>query len=580
MLAYHDGKKRLHEILSTIKLVSVLFSGVILLKTVSGLDYAVFEARNYFGFMLVLIATLIVFTLYYYWAFIWIKRISSKNTSKITAIESVVFLLVFFAIILATGANQSPYKAIFLFIIITSTIQGGMRFGLKIAAVSSLLVLGVDLAYTFSEPIYIIFEIDLIICAVFFLTAWALGYYVKIENEHIERLENLINIDSLTGLYNHRYFYDELEKKLSESKKNKRPLALILMDLDHFKQYNDCFGHQAGDVVLKQVGEILSGLATPKAMFARYGGDEFAVILTDCTDEEVFVFGEKIRKVIEYTKFEGEEQLYQGKLTMSVGISVYHHDTGGDEDLIKCADDALYRAKFYNRNRVEVYTSVLELLKEDIENEQHSLISSMKTLISIINAKDRYTYGHIEKVVLYAKLMAEELKLRKKDRRNLIFGAYIHDIGKINTSEQILNKQMPLSEAEWEVLKKHPVDGGIIVRPVSSLKDVIPIIVHHHERYDGLGYPDGLKGEEIPYLARVITVIDSFDAMTSDRPYKRKYTTSEAIAELKRCSGIQFDPEIVDIFIRTLEKNNIVPQKPMHKNNIASVKQKDTRVCV
>jgi putative nucleotidyltransferase with HDIG domain len=184
-------------------------------------------------------------------------------------------------------------------------------------------------------------------------------------------------------------------------------------------------------------------------------------------------------------------------------------------------------------------------------------------LISIINTKDRYTYGHIEQVVIYAKLISEELKLSKKDKRNLILGAYVHDIGKINISEQILVKKTDITVEEWEIIKKHPIDGEQIIRPITELNEVADIVLYHHERYDGTGYPKNLKGLDIPYLARVITVIDSFDAMTSERPYKSKLTVDQAIDELKKYSAVQFDPNIVDAFIRVINKQDNILQS-MH----------------
>ncbi|MDZ7542899.1 HD domain-containing protein, partial [Clostridium perfringens] len=185
---------------------------------------------------------------------------------------------------------------------------------------------------------------------------------------------------------------------------------------------------------------------------------------------------------------------------------------------------ALYRAKFFNKNRVETYTSILDELKNDIDEKDIELVTSIKTLISVINAKDKFTYGHSERVVLYSRLLAEKLNLNKIDKDTLIYGAYMHDIGKINISQEILMKKMPLTSEEWEIIKQHSENGDEIIRPVKSLEKMIPIILHHHEKYNGMGYPRGLKGEEIPYLARVLTVVDSFDAMTSNRPYNKRKT--------------------------------------------------------
>jgi len=292
---------------------------------------------------------------------------------------------------------------------------------------------------------------------------------------------------------------------------------------------------------------------------ARYSGDEFTIILTDTSEQDAIKIAENIRTKIEGTYFDGEENQPKGKLTASIGISVFPDKAKNEVELIKYADDALYRAKFFNKNRVEAYYSILDDLKEDIEDKHIDLVTSIKTLISVINAKDRYTYGHVERVVVYSKLLTDKLELSEEDKKKLIYGAYMHDIGKMNISEEILNKKMPLTKEEWDVLKQHPAYGAEIIKPVESLMDLSPLIFHHHERYDGKGYPGNLKGENIPYLARVLTVVDSFDAMTSNRPYSNRKTHDEAIEELKKCSGTQFDPFIAKAFIEVLEEN---------KNNI------------
>ncbi|EQB88602.1 hypothetical protein M918_23995 [Clostridium sp. BL8] len=339
------------------------------------------------------------------------------------------------------------------------------------------------------------------------------------------------------------------------SEKENQPISMIIMDIDYFKYYNDLYGHQKGDEALKRIGTLLKEIAREKDVVARYGGEEFSIILPNTDEAEVIRIGEHIRKKIETTYFEGEENLPNGKLTVSVGISVFPDKAKSDVELIKSADDALYRAKFFNKNRVEIYTSILDELKQDIEEKHIDLVTSIKTLISVINAKDKYTYGHVERVVVYSRLLAEKLNLNEDDKKALIYGAYMHDIGKINISEDILNKKMPLNNEEWNILKQHSSNGVQIIRPVESLKYLSPLILHHHERYDGKGYPHNLKGEEIPYLARILTVVDSFDAMTSNRPYNKRKTYEEGIEELKKCSGTQFDPVIVQEFSKVILEN-------------------------
>lgn len=388
------------------------------------------------------------------------------------------------------------------------------------------------------------------------LTAWILGFYVKVEGEHIKQLEELINLDALTGLYNHRSFQEKLKKTILLSKKTKKPVSMIFFDIDYFKHYNDLNGHQKGDEVLKTIGEIVKANIRDDDFAARYGGEEFAIILPETNEEDAIKIANKIRETVEKESFYGEENQPNKVLTISAGVSVFPDRAKDEVQLLKSADDALYRAKFFNKNRVERYKSILEELEKDIEDKDIELVSSVKTLISVINAKDRYTYGHSERVVLYSRLMANKLNLSKKDKENLIYGAYMHDIGKINIPKEVLMKKMPLTNEEWEMLKQHPENGVEIIKTIDSLSGAMPIILHHHERYDGKGYPYGLKGEEIPFLARILCIVDSFDAMTSNRPYNKRKTYEEAIEELKRCSGAQFDPELSNAFIEVIKENS------------------------
>jgi putative nucleotidyltransferase with HDIG domain len=264
--------------------------------------------------------------------------------------------------------------------------------------------------------------------------------------------------------------------------------------------------------------------------------------------------GEKIRDSIQNKQFYGQENQPNKNVTMSVGVSSYPTKSKSKHQLINTADDALYRAKFFNRNRVEVYYSVLEEIAKDT-NVEHDTITSIKAFIGMINKKDKYMYGHTERVVIYSNSFSNYVNLNEHDKKTLRFGAYLHDIGKIDAPEEVLNKRERLTDKEFDILKQHPTMGVEVIQHIDSFKELIPLILHHHERYDGRGYPTGLKGDEIPYLARILTIADSFDAMTSNRPYNNRKNYDEAIEELRRCSGTQFDPELVESFIEMIELN-------------------------
>jgi len=551
-----NKKKQINDIVSVVKLSSLLFSGMAFFKFVQKHFNISFSNFNYsLTIQFVIVSVLILTLIYSIWAFSTTKKFNKKYIIRIQIIENYIFVLIFLCIILLTGAHRSDFKFLFLFIIITTAIQSGMNQGLIIAFTSSIIVLAIDLIYAQGLMENIYFEKDLILAAVFILTAWPLGFYVKTERNHIEKLQNLANEDGLTGVYNHRFFHEALREKLISYKKENRPISLIFIDIDHFKHYNDLYGHQKGDQVLKIIGSLLKEIIVENGIAARYGGEEFAIILPDTLEQDAIKIAENIRYRIQETYFEGEENQPKGKITASMGVSTFPDKAENEVELIKCADDALYRAKFFNKNRVETYHSILDELKKEIEHKDIDLVTSIKTLISVINAKDRYTYGHVERVVFYSRLLAEKLGLSEEDKKKLVYGAYMHDIGKINIGEEVLNKKMPLNNEEWEVLKQHPANGVEIINPVKSLSYIAPLILHHHERYDGKGYPDNLKGENIPYLARILTVVDSFDAMTSNRPYSKIKSHSEAIEELKKCRGSQFDSDIADAFIEVIEEN-------------------------
>jgi len=548
--------RKVNEILSIVKISSLLFSGTSFFQYLFKDKKPILNTKyNYYSVIIVVSLLLVLILIYGMWIFSTLNKSGVKHIKVIQNIEMILFLLVSLSAVLVSGAHQSSYKFLFLFIIITTAIQSGMKQGIIVACISSTIILVMDIVALRGVEINTYFENDLVLSALFILTAWPLGFYVKIEGEHIEELKRLVNEDGLTGVYNHRFFQDAIRQEILEYEKVNKPISMIFMDIDYFKHYNDLYGHQKGDEVLRSIGSILKNSVRETDIVARYGGEEFSIILPDTMEKDAISIAENIRIKIEETYFEGEENQPKGKLTVSMGVSIYPDKAKNDVELIKSADDALYRAKFFNKNRVEIYTSILDELKNDIEEKHIDLVTSIKTLISVINAKDKYTYGHVERVVVYSRMLADKLELNEEDKKKLIYGAYMHDIGKINISKEVLNKQMPLTNEEWELLKQHPFNGIEIINPVKSLGDISPLILHHHERYDGKGYPDNLKGKDIPYLARVLAVVDSFDAMTSNRPYNKRKTYDEAINELKKCSGTQFDPHIASVFIEIINES-------------------------
>jgi len=548
--------KQITDMVSIVKLSSLMLTSIIFFQYIFESERLskeyIYGKVSYSAIFIVLLGLLFIY-------FIWLFQVRDKYDTRKEkygkVIEYIIFLSIFFGAMIISGGKDSQYKNLFLFIICTSTIESGLKTGLTIASISSLLILIFDLFTGDNSGVNVHFQNDLVLAGIFMLTAWPLGFYVKIEGEHIKVLEELVNRDGVTGLYNHMYFQNTLKAMVNEAKKKKEQISLIFFDIDSFKHYNDLNGHQKGDEVLKHIGEIVLKNLRKQDIAARYGGEEFAIILPNTNEAESMEIADQLRRIIEKEKFYGEENQPNGTLTVSLGISIYPDKARNEIELLKSADDALYRAKFFNKNRVETYKSILEDLEKDIDDKDIELVTSIKTLISVINAKDRYTYGHSERVVVYSRLMAEKLKLNNQEKNNLIYGAYMHDVGKINVPKEVLNKKMPLTNEEWELLKQHSENGVEIVRQVNKLEGAIPIILHHHEKFDGTGYPHQLKGKEIPYLARILCIVDSFDSMTSKRPYNKIKSYQEAVEELKRCSGTHFDPELTKIFIEVIEEN-------------------------
>jgi diguanylate cyclase (GGDEF)-like protein len=549
---------KIGEIVITVKFISLIFFGIAIfieIPKLFGSDAGILNKLTTTELiqasMIFVIFGLSILLIQFYQSRYINLKFNSRNKLIYDVFEIFIFLLLDTLLFLFSGLYDSPYKIIFLFIMLTVTIQHGVRYGLIVATVSSVIILSIDIITAPVKPNPYL-QIDLILCGIFIMMTWLVGYYRNIEVQYSNKMANLAVVDDLTGLYTHGYFQQYLSREIDNSEKTGKPLSLLFLDIDYFKYFNELYGHQAGDEVLKEISVKVKSHVTLPHIAARYGGDEITVLMPETTEQEATHIAENIRKEIE-TEF-ADKFAEIKKITVSIGVSCLPTSAKDKNELIKCADDALYRAKSFHKNRVETYQSVLEELKNDLDENDADIISSIKTLISIINTKDKYTYRHVERVVVYSGLIADELDLNEDDKKILKYSAYLHDIGKINISENILNKKMPLTQEEWDILKKHPDDGVDIIKPVDSLSGTLPVILYHHEKYGGGGYPQNLAGDEIPFLARILTVADCFDAMTSNRPYSLAKTFDEAIQELKDCSSTQFDPEIVKVFIKVLKK--------------------------
>jgi diguanylate cyclase (GGDEF)-like protein len=331
-----------------------------------------------------------------------------------------------------------------------------------------------------------------------------------------------------------------------------------MLDLDNFKTYNDTYGHPAGDILLRQVGKIIRGSIRDVDQAFRYGGDEFVVILPQTARDDAYVVAERVREQI--AKEMGEKAI---TVTCSVGLAGYPTDGAVADELVNVADAALYRAKRTGGDRIYLSSKVLsESLDEGGIHgiyDRHKSVSAVYALVSAVEARDPYICGHSRKVNTYAVALAEAIGLSPEEVSKVSIAALLHDIGKIGIPDEVLSKRGKLNGEDWEAIKSHPRLGASIVGNIPNLVPCVSSILYHHERWDGGGYPEGLKGEEIPLEARILAIADSFEAMTSARLYRPALSLEEVVKELRQGAGIQFDPKLVEVFISIIEAG--LPEK-------------------
>lgn len=343
--------------------------------------------------------------------------------------------------------------------------------------------------------------------------------------EKQKQVQYLSYHDQLTGLYNRRYMEDSLNRLNTE---RNLPLCIMMMDVNGLKMANDAFGHKMGDRLLVTSSEILLSVTRADDILCRVGGDEFMLILPQ-TDNETA--GKIKKRISEKTR---NTLLDSVVVSLAVGYEIKTQVSQDINDILRQADSNMYKDKF-----------------------KHGREMRLKTVNNILNDIDKkYSHEkeHREKVAEYSLMIGKALDFDDNRMEELKLAAMVHDVGKIKVSGDILNKKGKPSKEEWEELKKHSVTGYNILKAVDDYASIAEEVLHHHERWDGKGYPKKLKGEDIPLISRIISVADAFQAMTSERAYKEKISVKKAIEEIKHCSGKQFDPEISKIFIELLEE--------------------------
>lgn len=444
-----------------------------------------------------------------------------------------------------------PEIMLLLPVIIAASI-GGQILGFSMATLCGAIVI----YFSYLKPAaftYSILESQLIYLSIMFIVGWFVGAQTDSEKDHRRYLLKLAQTDLLTGLYSHRYYQDQLHEYFQNSSPDK-PLALILMDINYFKYYNDSFGHQMGDNLLRIVAGFINEIKLENAIAARYAGGQFVILLKGHNQEKVVEAAQNLLGKINEYHFYGEKYQPEGKISISCGIALYPQHASNSKELQAYAEQALYKARSLSRQNIELYFSVFDNM--EISSDEREVLNSIRTLVSVINAKDRYTYGHSERVTYYSHKMAEKIDLSEEEISWVDYASFLHDIGKIEIDREILNKPSKLNDEEWAIIKQHPIWGSDMVKPLTKLRPIVPIIRYHHENFDGSGYPEGLSGNAIPVISRIIRIVDSFDAMTSNRPYRRNMSWVEALEEIRRHGGSLYDPALVTSFEEVLNEDS------------------------
>lgn len=390
------------------------------------------------------------------------------------------------------------------------------------------------------------------------LAAIARQAAVVIENARLhEQLQQQAITDHITNLYNHRHIFQRLEEEFARAARSDSTFAVMMMDVDRFKDFNDTYGHLEGDEALRFIAQRLRETLRATDIIGRYGGDEFLAILPDTTREQAEEAGQRIMSTLADTPFTWPDSDRSVTIAMSIGIACYPQDSQTRDELIVLADSALYEAKRLGGRRA------LPVSTADIEGvpAQSLGFGLLQGLLNAIAHKDPYTRRHCEDNVRYVDLIADRLHLTADDTESLRKAALLHDVGKIAIPDQTLLKPGPLDSSEWEVMQQHVRFGEMIVKGIAQISDAIEPVATHHERFDGEGYPRGLKGNDIPLLGRILAVIDAYSAMTLDRPYRNALSEDIAKEELRKGAGTQFDPDVVQAFLETL----VASRKPIRK---------------
>jgi diguanylate cyclase (GGDEF)-like protein len=416
----------------------------------------------------------------------------------------------------ADGGSTSPLALLFFVPVVFAALSYPLASVIAISALDYVAYVAVGVAGQRPDPQYVGFFAFSLACV-----AVLCGWHARNQDRRRGALARVSRADPLTGCLNRRGFEERFDAELSRASRTGRPLGLVMLDLDHFKEINDTRGHAAGDAVLRWAVDVMGEALRPMDTIGRIGGDEFAVVVPGAGPDDSAVVAGRLRDAL------------ADRAPASIGVACFPTDGADLDELQRSADTELYAGK---RGR----SPQLKLTAKEL--------SWATTLARAVDERMAVQHEHSWKVAEYCVAIATRLGWSERDIELLQMAAILHDVGKVSIPDHILRKREPLSDREWEAIKKNPVRGAEMVARIQGLETIVPWVRHSHERFDGSGYPDGLSGDAIPLACRVLHVADAFDAMTSGRPYRRAMTPLEAMEELRRNAGTQFDPQCVVMF--------------------------------
>jgi diguanylate cyclase (GGDEF)-like protein len=374
--------------------------------------------------------------------------------------------------------------------------------------------------------------------------------------ETYEEVKHAARTDALTGLLNHGAMQVRVREEIARARRDGTPLTCAIVDLDDFKRVNDVRGHQAGDELLRRVAQALQQQLRPYDQVARYGGDEFVLLLPGSDEEAARHVAERVRDAVAAHIAADPELAIAG--ACSIGVAAWHEPLNSDA-LLEHADRALLLAKRTGKGRVAVANADVER-ELALVHAQAGSPAAVQALAAAIEERDSYTHDHSEEVVHLARGVAMLLGMPTSHVDRIAHAALLHDVGKLAVPNAILHKPGPLDDDEWTVMAEHPIAGERILLRIPDLAVIAPIVRHEHEHWDGSGYPDGLRGRRIPLGSRIILACDAWHAMRTDRPYRAALPADEAIAELRSGTGRQFDPDVIEALLDLL--GQAPPQVP------------------